>query len=193
MSTRSTVSSGAPQNSSFAGVGYQKIKKSNKQANKQQKKTSNTEAVTYCCKVMTGDGSLWQVSVCWDVPSITEARLLYVKTHRSMWKRDIPQGSALTPIHWRKQQQLLKCHCLSRSCTPSPHPSPAGNSSSVCASTAAHVGHPSLLAHQPACSLGAGGHWDVFPAARPVTLGGRSWWQLGPLQSDLPGLLWRSY
>lgn len=68
------MSSGASQNISVADAGYQEKKT----------KTSRTEAVAYCCKVMIGDGYLWQVSVCWDVPSVIEASLLYVKAHGSM-------------------------------------------------------------------------------------------------------------
>jgi len=66
---------------------------------KEKKETSNTEAVVDCCTVTIGDSYLWQVSVCWEVPSVIEVGLLYVKAHGSRSKRNIPQVSALTLVH----------------------------------------------------------------------------------------------
>lgn len=65
------MSSGASLNISIAGEGYRKKKK-------KRKKTLSTKAVAFCCKVMTADGTSGR-SARWDVPSVIEASLLYVK------------------------------------------------------------------------------------------------------------------
>lgn len=60
--------SGASQSISNAGAGYQKRKK--------KKKTQKQGDVR--------GRYLWQAGVCWDVPSVIEVSLLYVKAHGSM-------------------------------------------------------------------------------------------------------------
>lgn len=103
----SVVSSGASLNISIADEAYQ---------NKREKNMLSIKAVAFCCKVMTAGGTSGR-SARWDVPSVIQASLLYVRAPGSMWKGDIPQVSALTLEYRRKQAQLLKCHCLSCPCT----------------------------------------------------------------------------
>lgn len=69
------MSSGASLNISIADEAYQKKKK--------RKKMLSIKAVAFCCKVMTAGGTSGR-SARWDVPSVIQASLLYVKAPGSI-------------------------------------------------------------------------------------------------------------